>query len=65
MEQVKIIVDKEGHTHLWINGQKIKYITKIKFEVNKDTADIPTLEIKKDFLPIQTIEMDGKKIEKF
>ena len=69
MEQIKIIVDKKGHTHLWIDGKEIKYITKIKFEVSKDNSNIPNIEIKKDFLPIQKVDftkprikMDGKNI---
>lgn len=57
MEQIKIIVDKKGHTHLWIDGKEIKYITKIKFEVDTEKDIIPSLEIKKDFLPTQKVRI--------
>lgn len=46
-EQLKIIVDESGRTHVWMNGIEQKYVTKIKFEVS--TEDIPTIEIKKAF----------------
>ena len=68
-EKVKIIIDDKGATHIWINGKKIKHVTKIKFEVSEDNSRIPNIEIKKDFLPIQKvgftkpkIKMDGKDI---
>lgn len=52
-EKLKIIVDDKNHTHVWIDGKEIKYTTKIKFEVNENNSNIPNIEIKKDFLPIQ------------
>ena len=55
MEQVKIIVDEKGHTYVYINGEKIKHVTKIKFEVDTEKDIIPSLEIKKDFLPTQKV----------
>ena len=48
-EKIKIIVDDKNHTHVWIDGVKIKYITKIKFEVSEDNSHIPNIEIKKRF----------------
>lgn len=68
-EKLKIIVDDENHTHIWINGKEIKHITKIKFEVSENNSNIPNLEIKKDFLPMEKvgfkkpkINMDGRDI---
>ena len=69
MEQVKIIVDEKGSTCVYANGEKIKHVTKIKFEVDTEKDSYPSLEIKKDFLPIQKVDftepkikMDGKDI---
>lgn len=71
-EKVKIIIDDKGATHIWINGKKIKHVTKIKFEVDTEKDIYPSLEIKKDFLPIQKvgftkpkIKMDGKDIGEY
>ena len=68
-EKLKIIVDDKNHTHVWIDGKEIKYTTKVKFEVSENNSNIPNIEIKKDFLPIQKvgftklrIKMDGKDI---
>ena len=48
-EKVKIIIDDKGSTHIWINGRKIKHVTKIKFEVDTEKDIYPSLEIKKIF----------------
>lgn len=48
-EQFKIIIDKNGHIHVWSNGIKQRNITKIKLEAS--TESVPTIEIKKDILP--------------
>lgn len=71
-EKLKIIVDDENHTHVWIDGKEIKHITKIKFEISENNSNIPNIEIKKDFLPIQKvgftkqkIKMDGKDIGEY
>ena len=61
-EKIKIIVDDENHTHVWIDGVKIKYITKIKFEVSEDNSHIPNIEIKKDFLPTPKVDFAKPKI---
>lgn len=57
MEQVKIIVDEKGRTCVYINGEKIKHVTKIKFEVDTEKDIVPSLEIKKDFLPTQKVRI--------
>ena len=56
-EKVKIIIDDKGVTHIWINGKKIKHVTKIKFEVDTEKDIYPSLEIKKDFLPTQKVRI--------
>ena len=61
-EKLKIIVDDENHTHIWINGKEIKHITKIKFEVSENNSNIPNLEIKKDFLPMEKVDFKKPKI---
>ena len=62
-EKLKIIVDDKNHTHVWIDGKEIKYITKIKFEVSEDNSNIPNIEIKKDFLPTQKVGFTKPKIK--
>lgn len=61
-EKLKIIVDDENHTHIWINGKEIKHITKIKFEVSENNSNIPNLEIKKNFLPMEKVDFKKPKI---
>ena len=62
-EKLKIIVDDKNHTHVWIDGKEIKYITKIKFEVSENNSNIPNIEIKKDFLPTQKVNFTKPKIK--
>lgn len=62
-EKLKIIVDDKNHTYVWIDGKEIKYTTKIKFEVNENNSNIPNIEIKKDFLPIQKVGFKKPKIK--
>ena len=47
MEQVKIIIDEKGYTHLWINGKKQNHVIKLKLETRVETGQYPVLEIKK------------------
>ena len=61
-EKLKIIVDDENHTHIWINGKKLRHVTKIKFEVSEDTANIPNLEVGKNFLPMEKVDFKKPKI---
>ena len=50
MEKLKIIVDEKGHTFLYLNGEEIKHLRRIKFEIDTEKDINPSLEIKKDFL---------------
>ena len=51
MEQVKIIVDEKGNTHLWINGKKQTHVVKVKLETRTETGQYPIIEIKKEIFP--------------
>ena len=60
-EQIKIIVDKKGFTHIWINGEEQRHITKVKLNIENDNVHYPRLVIEKeDFVT----NMDTKKIKK-
>lgn len=48
-EQLKIIVDEKGYTHVWVNGIKQKNITKICFEVRPTSPYLPHLILERDF----------------
>ena len=61
-EQLKIIVDDKNQTYIYIDGIKVKYVTKIKFETSEDTMHIPKIEIEKDFLSIQKYGLTKPKI---
>ena len=62
-EQLKIIVDEKGHTHVWVNGIKQKYITNLCFEVRPNSADIPHLILERDFLQNRDLENVIQKIQ--
>lgn len=62
-EKLRIVVDDKNYTHVYIDGQEVKYITKIKFETSEDTHNIPKIEIKKDFLPTQKVSFTKPKIK--
>ena len=38
MEQIKIIVDEKGYTHLWINEKKQTHVIKLKLETRTETG---------------------------
>nr|DAD75424.1 MAG TPA: hypothetical protein [Siphoviridae sp. ctqw35] len=61
-EQLRIVVDKKGHTYIWLKGQRIKHTRKIKFEVGQNTGYIPKIEIEKDLLPETNLEEYFNKI---
>lgn len=61
-EKIRISIDNKNHTHIWINGKKLRHVTKIKFEVSEDTANIPNLEVGKDFLPMEKVDFKKPKI---
>ena len=47
-EKVKIIIDDEGFTHVWIDGKEQKYVTKVTVNVESDSLHYPRLIIEKD-----------------
>ena len=61
-EEIRISIDNKNRTHIWINGKKLRHVTKIKFEVSEDTANIPNLEVGKDFLPMEKVDFKKPKI---
>lgn len=61
-EKIRISIDNKNCTHIWINGKKLRHVTKIKFEVSEDTANIPNLEVGKDFLPMEKVDFKKPKI---
>lgn len=63
-EQLKIIVDDKNQIYVYIDGIKVKYVTKIKFETSEDTMHIPKIEIEKDFLPITKVRFNETKNRK-
>lgn len=58
-EKLKIVVDDEGKTKIWIDGKEPIGITKIKFEVEVDSC--PIVEV--GFLP-QVVNFGGETNEK-
>lgn len=49
-EQLKIVVDNNGYTKIWIDGIEQKHVTNVKFEVSNNHQDcIPRVLIEKDF----------------
>ena len=56
-EKIRISIDNKNRTHIWINGKKLRHVTKIKFEVDTEKDIVPSLEIKKDFLPTQKVRI--------
>ena len=51
MGQVKIVIDKNGYTHIWINGKRQTHVIKLKLETRNETGQYPVLEIKKEIFP--------------
>lgn len=64
MEQVKIIVDEKGHTHLWINGKKQTHVIKVKLETRTEVGQYPILQIEKSIFPAEK-NIDGDLSEFF
>ena len=64
MEQVKIIIDEKGYTHLWINGKKQNHVIKLKLETRVETGQYPVLEIKKEIFPFKENKDDFNKLLK-
>lgn len=62
-EQLKIIVDEKGHTYVWVNGIKQKYITNLCFEVRPNSAYVPHLILEKDFFNDKDLENVIQKIQ--
>ena len=59
MEQIKIIVDEKGYTHLWINEKKQTHVIKLKLETRTETGQYPIIEIKKEFFPTKKDKADN------
>lgn len=53
MEQIKIIVDEKGHTHLWIDGKKQTHVVKIKLETRTEVGQYPILQVERAIFPIE------------
>ena len=65
MEQIKIIVDEKGYTHLWINGKKQTHVVKVKLETRTEVGQYPILQVERAIFPTEkNIDSDMGKLFK-
>lgn len=60
-EKLKIIIDDEGFTHVWIDGKKQRYVTKITVNVESDSIHYPRIIIEKDNFDTDILKNEERK----